>query len=397
MRRWTPGRRNTSKLPINSTQSTQYQLDFLDAVCYDGKVKSEGNDAVTPLPPNHSRGDISAMTNSHTTTAEPLESTPKRQTYPQDWPAYNAAQTSEKDTLKALLGDLCATIPQAPYAFGRPSLPMSDMVYTAALKVYSGFSSRRFNCDVEEAQRKGHIDVAPSFASVNRTIANPDLTPILESLIGQSAAPLREVESQFAVDSSGFSICRFDRWFDHKWGKEKSRRQWLKAHIAVGTKTNIVTAIKITQSNVADITEFTELVDKTSEYFNVKEVSADKAYLSEKNLRHIEAGGAKPFIPFKLNTTGRGSAMWRRLYANFILHEETFKAHYHRRSNVETVFSMVKGKFGDSVRAKSETGQVNEILLKFLCHNICVLIQEMHELGITSSFRLETETKIAAN
>ena len=78
--------------------------------------------------------------------------------------------------------------------------------------------------------------------------------------------------------------------------------------------------------------------------------------------------------------------MWRRLYARFILNEVAFKAHYHKRSNVETTFSMVKGKFGDSILAKSDTGQVNEVLLKFLCHNLCVLIQEMHELGTTSSF-----------
>ena len=44
---------------------------------------------------------------------------------------------------------------------------------------------------------------------------------------------------------------------------------------------------------------------------------------------------------------------------------------------------MIKGKFGDSVRAKSEIGQVNEILLKCLCHNICVLIHTIHELGVT--------------
>ena len=30
--------------------------------------------------------------------------------------------------------------------------------------------------------------------------------------------------------------------------------------------------------------------------------SADKAYLSEKNLRHAESLGAKPYIPFKANT-----------------------------------------------------------------------------------------------
>ncbi len=78
--------------------------------------------------------------------------------------------------------------------------------------------------------------------------------------------------------------------------------------------------------------------------------------------------------------------MCKRLHAYSILKEESFNAHYHRRSNVETTFSMVKGKFGDSVRSKSETGQINEILLKFLSHNLCVLIQEMHELGVTPTF-----------
>ena len=52
---------------------------------------------------------------------------------------------------------------------------------------------------------------------------------------------------------------------------------------------------------------------------------------------------------------------------------------------METTFNMVKGKFDDSVRSKSETGQVNEVLLKFLCHNICMLTQEMHELEIVPS------------
>ena len=65
------------------------------------------------------------------------------------------------------------------------------------------------------------------------------------------------------------------------------------------------------------------------------------------------------------------------------MYQDEWKAHYHQRSNVETTFSMIKGKFGDSLRSKSDTGQVNELLLKVLCHNICVLIQEMHELGVT--------------
>lgn len=47
---------------------------------------------------------------------------------------------------------------------------------------------------------------------------------------------------------------------------------------------------------------------------------------------------------------------------------------------------MIKGKFGSHLRSKSDTGQINEALCKVLCHNVCVLIQEMHELGIEPAF-----------
>ena len=309
-----------------------------------------------------------------------------RLTYPQDWPAYNLAQTSEKDTFMALLADLCANIPQPEYSFGRPRLPLADMVYTGALKVYTGFSARRFDSDVRDAHRKGFIGVKPAFNMVNRYIANPGLRSVITDLIERSAEPLSVVESYFAADATGFSTCRFDRWFEEKWGRAKSQRHWLKAHIVCGTQTNIVTSVEVTPSNVHDSPVLPGLLDTTAKRFTMAEVSADKAYLSNANLAHIEGHGVDPYIPFKSNTTGQGSPMWKRLYGYFLLNEDSWKAHYHRRSNVETVFAMVKGKFGDSVRAKSEAGQVNEILLKFLCHNLCVLIQAMHQLGVTPDF-----------
>ena len=343
----------TSKL--NWQRNIAIQLDFL-AVIRDNIGRTGADGAPTPPPPNQGGGSSSTMIVSNysivTTPSQPQH----RKTYPEDWPAYNAAQTSEKDIFMTLLADLCTSIPQPEYAFGRPRLPLADMVYTGAMKVYSGFSAHRFDSDVRDAHRKGYIDVAPSFNSVNRYIADPGLTPIITDLIEQSAAPLSIMESQLAADSSGFSTCRFDRWFDQKWGKEKSQRKWLKAHIVTGTKTNIITSVEITPSNVHDSPMLPSLLNRTAKRFTILEVSADKAYLSDANLRHIEAHGAYPYIPFKSNTTCQGSPMWKRLYAYFILNEEAFNAHYHRRSNVETIFSMVKGKFGDSVRSKSETG-----------------------------------------
>lgn len=63
-----------------------------------------------------------------------------------------------------------------------------------------------------------------------------------------------------------------------------------------------------------------------------------------------------------------------------------FFEHYHKRSNVETVFSMIKSKFGTCVKAKTPIAQTNEVLCKILCHNICCVIESMYELGIEPMF-----------
>jgi len=43
---------------------------------------------------------------------------------------------------------------------------------------------------------------------------------------------------------------------------------------------------------------------------------------------------------------------------------------------------MIKRKFGDSLRSRTDVAMINETLCKLLCHNLVVLIHEMHELGI---------------
>jgi hypothetical protein len=48
---------------------------------------------------------------------------------------------------------------------------------------------------------------------------------------------------------------------------------------------------------------------------------------------------------------------------------------------------MVKAKFGDTLFAKTEQAQDNEVLAKFVAHNLCVLIQAFYELGIEADFR----------
>lgn len=309
-------------------------------------------------------------------------------TYSQDWNAYDKSQTTEKEMVMKLLNDLCEEVEQPEYSFGRPKLPLRDIVFASAFKVYSTFSLRRFTSDMRTAQEKGYILKAPCFTSVGKYFQNRKMTSILYKLIQITSLPLSSVETNFAVDSSGFSTGVFSRWFDHKYGQDKEKRDWLKAHITIGTKTNIITAVKITEGYSADITEFEDLIKKTSKNFKIGEVSADKAYSSKDNYDMIEGLGGKAFIPFRRNASPRskGSWAWKKMYHYFQLNQEEFMEHYHKRSNVETTFSMIKRKFGSNIRSKDKVAQVNEVLLKILCHNICVLIQETNELGISTDF-----------
>jgi len=304
------------------------------------------------------------------------------------WPSYNAAQTSEKAKFVRLLSDLCRSVPEPVQANGRPRLRLSDMLFCVTLKVYVGFSSRRFATDLKAAHAKGLVGKAPHFNSVSNYLAKPELTGTLKNLVTLSSLPLKAVETSFAVDSSGFSTCRFVRWFNKKYGRETDNRTWVKCHLMCGTQTKVVTAVDISGWMANDTTYFAPLVQTTSEHFPVKEVSADKAYLSHKNLQAVEEVGGTAFVPFKSNTLppAEDGSAWSQMYHYFTYNRERFLEHYHQRSNAETAFSQIKAKFGDSVRSKSDTGQINEALCKVLCHNICVLVQAMHELGIEPAF-----------
>jgi transposase len=309
-------------------------------------------------------------------------------TYSQNWKAYDKSQTNEKLFFLKLLKDLCNFIESPVYNFGRPKLPLSEMAFCSILKVYSTFSLRRYMSDVKIAKEMGMVDNVPCFSSIGHFLQKDELTPILYDLIQISSTPLKTIETNFAVDSSGFSTVRFARYYSFKHQKDLKYRQWIKAHVCSGVKTNIITAVKITEGSANDSPQLAKLVKETARQFKMGEVSCDRAYISRQNLQLIEDVGAVPYIPFKVNSVAKphASLIWKNMYYYFMYKHEEFMQHYHKRSNAETVFHMIKTKFKDSLRSKSKTAQINELLCKIICHNLTVVIQEINELGIKGEF-----------
>jgi transposase len=312
-----------------------------------------------------------------------------RKTYPQEWPAYNLAATNEKSKLTELLYALCEGIDEPPQTMGRPRARIADIIFAACLKVYSGMSGRRNQSDVRDALGRGLLNKSVHYNTLSKYLEKPELTPYLRQLITEASQPLKAVETCFAADSSGFATGQFSRWFDAKYGEEKQKHDWIKVHVMCGVKTNVITSVEVSDRNAHDSPFFPRLLDATAQSgFQVKEVSADKGYDSFNNRRLTLVKGAIPYIPhrdFEYKIEEKPE-LWKRMYHFYKFNESEFKAHYHKRSNVETVFSMIKAKFGERLRSKTQAAQINEVLCKVLCHNLCCLIQSIYELGIEPTF-----------
>jgi transposase len=317
----------------------------------------------------------------------------RRPTYRQAWPAYNKAQAQEKSQFLALLYDLCRGIDEPVQTFGRPRATLADVIFGLVFRTYSTLSGRRFMSDMRDAKQRGYLSKIPSYNSMFDYLQTKTLKPYLIHLISVSSLPLKSVETVFAVDSSGFSTCRFTRWFDVKYGKDEDWREWIKVHLMCGVKTHIVTSVEVSEAYANDSPYFQPFVDETVRNgFKLQEVSADKAYLSADNLKTVVKHGGKPYIPFKSNSLpDQNGELWKKLYHYYNLRRDEFLQHYHKRSNSESVFSMIKAKFGERLRCKTETAQLNEALCKVLAHNLCCVIQSMYELGIEPTFRTEND------
>lgn len=320
----------------------------------------------------------------------PTPETNARPKYTQQWHVYNLSQTREESYFKSLLYELCATVaePEKPKGRGRPCAPLSDLIYAACIKTYNCMSGRRNQSDLDEAYKRDHLSRPVRYNTVFKYLELEVMTGYLQQLITESSLALKNVEVDFAVDSSGFGTCQYKRWFDVKYGNTEDWHDWIKLHLMTGVKTNIVTSCEVSRRYANDSPYFKPLVQATAQSgFTISEVSGDKAYSSRANLRLVKNLGGTPYIAFKDNSNGNSKCKtWNQMYHYYALHQAEYLEHYHKRSNAESTFSMIKSRFGERLRSKTERVQINEALCKVLCHNLCVVIQSIHELGLEVEF-----------
>jgi transposase len=315
----------------------------------------------------------------------------KRQTYPQeDWSLYRKSQRHEKEYVKRLARGLCVRIPQPPRTpgRGRNRRLRSDLAYEAIMKGYTNLSGSRLISDLNECFDDGYLVKVGHENSIHNFLASDETTPLLISLIEEAFIPLGAIENgQYAIDSTGMSPCIFDRYYSIRHEGVVARKQYLKLHIMAGVTTHGIATAKVTTASEQDSPQLVELLTRTRKGNDVRELSADKGYSKISHHALLEELGIAAFIRFKDDAVIHADPdAWSRNLAEFLLRRNQWLSHYHRRSNVETVFSMLKGKFGASIRAKRPRSQINEVLCKCLAHNLCCYVKAIFMSGLAPTF-----------
>ncbi|MCE2499106.1 MAG: transposase [Nitrosopumilaceae archaeon] len=99
-------------------------------------------------------------------------------------------------------------------------------------------------------------------------------------------------------------------------------------------------------------------------------VILDAAYLARANCDAIAHSGHTPVMCSKKNSRFRDFHAMGRMLRWRRDDPEEFDSAYHRRSPVETAFSVIKERFGAVARAKTFAMRELHLVLKCVCYNL---------------------------
>ncbi len=192
----------------------------------------------------------------------------------------------------------------------------------------------------------------PTHTTIVRFIAK------IKNIIGL-LLDIRQAHS-VAVDGTGFELETKSYYYRTIWNsdvKQKTKR-YMKLSIATDTDKQLILTYKIRKKFRHDNIDFKNLLKDII----CKQVVADKGYDDRKNRRFvINKLKAIPIIPVRRHSYFYGYLKNKRKIDG---------KNYHQRSKVETVFSVIKRKYGSVLRCRSYTTQQVELISKLITYNL---------------------------
>jgi transposase len=209
-----------------------------------------------------------------------------------------------------------------------------------------------------------------------KLLANALAQSLLDETVRRALGRRKSVEHA-AIDSTGLECTAASNYFvkrrvraGNPW-KTVTYTRYPKLAIVCRTNDHFILAFSSRRGPKPDVDEFKELASVAAKRAKLRCIVADAGYDSESNHRFArETLASRSIFPAKHGRPTRkpASGKYRRLMqVRFDL--ET----YRKRVQVETVVSMIKRRLGNHVRARSRWGQVRELALVVLTHNLMIL------------------------
>lgn len=224
------------------------------------------------------------------------------------------------------------------------------------------------------------LTAIPHFTTIEkaakRLLKSESARCLLEATVRLHMGRRRRVKRS-AIDSTGLECTAASGYFvrrrvrtNEPW-KSVIYHHYAKLGIVCNSDDHFILACRVGRGPRPDVDELRPLVAEALRHVRLAQLTADAGYDSEPNHRFArEEHGIRTIIPAK---HGRPSSKpptgrYRRL-----MKTRFDRSAYRRRSQVETVMSMIKRRQGAHVRGRSHHGRCRDLRLLALTHNVMIL------------------------
>ncbi len=173
------------------------------------------------------------------------------------------------------------------------------------------------------------------------------------------------------ADATGFEDKHCTPYYSYRCSL---RHSYIKMSAGSDMKTQIICAVVIQHHPIShDIKHFPEIFGQMMSVATPHIMVLDKGYDSESVHQMIRGNNVLSMIPTRnrdcliSRTRGRYRKLMRRAFDESL---------YHQRNKCETIFSVIKRRFGSEVNAYHNTMKEKELLYRVLaynCHRMCII------------------------
>lgn len=191
------------------------------------------------------------------------------------------------------------------------------------------------------------------------------LSPLLvRKLLAYSCKMSKPRKLKLGVDATGLKMDGGSEHYMIRAGKRQKQRRIIQVTACVMLDKQLVSSVKLQQRKTVVNNLFIPVVKESAKLGDVEYVAADKGYDGNRNhslvIRDLRA---KSLICIK-NIKGKKSRIKKKAEKHF---DEKI---YHQRSKIETIFSVIKRKYLDSVKGKSALTKKREGMQKIVTYNV---------------------------